>query len=222
MGTSLGTETLVRGRQSPSWCWTEMEAWTTEVRQWPLAPPQRARKTHQKGQLYQSIPSVNILQYLVSWEETNEKKKKLEVLFIFARHLTPTFRKALLDVCFHVSKDNRIVHEVRKIYIQKWFLCFSCHFLLKVWVGIQCHAFNHPDLFVCRFRRSSEQTETTSSPCWLAVSLILYPMCSWPRERFVSCFLAIYRLYITCSMSRFTQHFIFTPFTNNYSKRKIK
>lgn len=39
-------------------------------------------------------------------------------VFYFARHLTPTFRKALLDVCFHVSKDNRIVHEVRKIYNQ--------------------------------------------------------------------------------------------------------
>ncbi|XP_022335472.2 RAB11-binding protein RELCH homolog isoform X2 [Crassostrea virginica] len=31
------------------------------------------------------------------------------------RHLSPTFRKALLDVCFHVSKDNRIVHEVSQI-----------------------------------------------------------------------------------------------------------
>ncbi|XP_062567299.1 RAB11-binding protein RELCH homolog [Saccostrea cucullata] len=31
------------------------------------------------------------------------------------RHLSPTFRKALLDVCFHVSKDNRIVHEVSRI-----------------------------------------------------------------------------------------------------------
>ncbi|XP_048752282.1 RAB11-binding protein RELCH homolog isoform X2 [Ostrea edulis] len=31
------------------------------------------------------------------------------------RHLSSTFRKALLDVCFHVSKDNRIVHEVSQI-----------------------------------------------------------------------------------------------------------
>lgn len=47
------------------------------------------------------------------------KRKIRGFFFFFARHLTPTFRKALLDVCFHVSKDNRIVHEVRKIYIQK-------------------------------------------------------------------------------------------------------
>ncbi|KAK3085392.1 hypothetical protein FSP39_002678 [Pinctada imbricata] len=31
------------------------------------------------------------------------------------RNLSPAFRKALLDVCFHVSKDNRIVDEVSKI-----------------------------------------------------------------------------------------------------------
>ncbi|XP_069112711.1 RAB11-binding protein RELCH homolog isoform X2 [Argopecten irradians] len=31
------------------------------------------------------------------------------------RHLPPTFKKALLDVCFHVSKDNRIVSEMSQI-----------------------------------------------------------------------------------------------------------
>ncbi|XP_060073461.1 RAB11-binding protein RELCH homolog [Ylistrum balloti] len=43
-------------------------------------------------------------------EEESEEKENAD-----ARHLPPTFKKALLDVCFHVSKDNRIVSEVSQI-----------------------------------------------------------------------------------------------------------
>lgn len=55
------------------------------------------------GSLDDRSPTMTISPTSESTEDTSK------------RHLTPTFRKALLDVCFHVSKDNRIVHEVSQI-----------------------------------------------------------------------------------------------------------
>uniref|UniRef100_K1PHE9 Uncharacterized protein n=1 Tax=Magallana gigas TaxID=29159 RepID=K1PHE9_MAGGI len=55
------------------------------------------------GSLDERSPTMTISPTSESTEDTSK------------RHLTPTFRKSLLDVCFHVSKDNRIVHEVSQI-----------------------------------------------------------------------------------------------------------